>query len=139
MGGLLSFPYLRLLVPLGGMTVAFNDVVFLTKVLAPFLEDQTATIVAPDGHEQLSSRHPARISVDWEDLQGAIREWHWTRKGLTSTVNILSIALYDLFSADGKKLSWLFDQVTLWSVELILMRFHRCRSAYLKRRLLCVF
>ncbi|KAF8889231.1 hypothetical protein CPB85DRAFT_1333980 [Mucidula mucida] len=55
----------------GGMTVAFNDVVVLRDLLT-----QT-------------------------DKWGNWQDWHWQRKPVASTVNILSVALYDLFGADG--------------------------------------
>ena len=66
----------------GGMTVAFNDVVLLRDLLMDV--DQLA---------------------DWKEVSGALRAWHWKRKPLASTVNILSVALYDLFGADGPSLS----------------------------------
>jgi len=62
----------------GGMTVAFNDVVILRDLLNT-VEDLT----------------------DWSDIQSILHSWHWKRKPLSSTVNILSVALYDLFGADG--------------------------------------
>lgn len=79
----------------GGMTVAFNDVVLLRKLLG---------------------------SVDdfreWTQIQQALHNWHWNRKPLASTVNILSVALYDLFGADGTLLSSAPTHVT----ELVLFR-----------------
>lgn len=63
----------------GGMTVALNDVVVLRDLLAT-VDDLK----------------------DWSQVRKALKRWHWDRKGLASTVNILSVALYDLFGADGK-------------------------------------
>lgn len=63
----------------GGMTVALHDVVLLRSMLSKV--------------------------DDWSDLksmQQLLRNWHWKRKPLASTVNILSFALYDLFGADGR-------------------------------------
>ncbi|KAI0739395.1 squalene monooxygenase [Daedaleopsis nitida] len=60
----------------GGMTVAFNDVVLLRDML-------------------LDVNHLA----DWSEVKGVLHRWHWARKPLSSTVNILSVALYDLFAA----------------------------------------
>jgi len=80
----------------GGMTVALNDVVLLTRILSDFMQ------VSPDYKEGSSS---TSISVDWEQMSDRLKSWHWSRKGLASTVNILSIALYDLFGADDAKLS----------------------------------
>ncbi|KAK7465309.1 Squalene epoxidase [Stygiomarasmius scandens] len=65
----------------GGMTVAFNDVVILRDLLNT-VEDLT----------------------DWSDIQSILHSWHWKRKPLSSTVNILSVALYDLFGADDEEL-----------------------------------
>lgn len=62
----------------GGMTVALSDVV----LLAPML------VAVPD-------------LADWHSVTEVLHRWHWARKPLAATINILSIALYDLFSADG--------------------------------------
>ncbi|TBU37160.1 SE-domain-containing protein [Dichomitus squalens] len=35
-----------------------------------------------------------------DDVKPVLRKWFWRRKPLASTVNILSVALYDLFGAD---------------------------------------
>lgn len=75
-------PDSRPLVPsAGGMTVAFNDVVHLTRILAP-------SSALPD-------------LDDWYAYNDAIGRWHWERKNLSAVVNVLSIALYDLFGAKG--------------------------------------
>lgn len=66
----------------GGMTVALNDVVLL--------RDQLSSM--PD------FRDPKRVNQ-------AIRAWHWARKPLSSTVNILAFALYDLFGAADENLA----------------------------------
>ncbi|KAF8959626.1 squalene epoxidase [Flammula alnicola] len=65
----------------GGMTVAFNDVVVLRDLLGS-VDDLK----------------------DWKQVKKALHRWHWDRKPLASTVNILSVALYDLFGADGDEL-----------------------------------
>ncbi|KAF8635148.1 hypothetical protein AX15_000526 [Amanita polypyramis BW_CC] len=65
----------------GGMTVALHDVVLLRDLLSQF-DDLT----------------------DWERVRGSLRRWYWSRKPLSSTVNILSMALYDLFGADDEQL-----------------------------------
>jgi squalene monooxygenase len=46
---------------------------------------------------------------DWNQMQGILKKWWWERKGLAATINILSIALYDLFGADGECLTVLQD------------------------------
>jgi len=68
----------------GGMTVAFADVVLLAPMIAA--EPNLA---------------------DWHALTDVLHRWHWARKPLASTINILSIALYDLFGADDEYLSHL--------------------------------
>ena len=62
----------------GGMTVALADVVLLAPMLA----------AEPD-------------LADWHALTDVLHRWHWARKPLAATINILSVALYDLFSAEG--------------------------------------
>jgi len=61
------------------MTVALSDVVLLAPMIA----------AEPD-------------LTDWHALTDVLHRWHWARKPLASTINIMSVALYDLFSADGK-------------------------------------
>lgn len=65
----------------GGMTVALSDVVLLRSMLGQ-VDDWS----------------------DWKSIQRMLGSWHWQRKPLASTVNILSVALYDLFGADGMHL-----------------------------------
>ncbi|KAI0643282.1 squalene monooxygenase [Trametes meyenii] len=60
----------------GGMTVAFNDVVILRDMLLDVND-----------------------LADWSEISPLLHKWHWKRKSLASMVNILSVALYDLFSA----------------------------------------
>lgn len=62
------------------MTVAFNDAVLLTELLKP-------SDALPAGREGL----------EWDVISKGLREWFWERKKVASVVNILSIALYDLF------------------------------------------
>ena len=66
----------------GGMTVAFNDVVILQELFA--------------GVRDLS---------DWKEVAALLHTWHWRRKPLAATVNVLSVALYDLFGADSPDLA----------------------------------
>ncbi|CZR63901.1 related to squalene monooxygenase [Phialocephala subalpina] len=67
----------------GGMTVAFNDVVLLADLLAPEK--------VPD-------------LGDTKAVRNAMKEFHWKRKGLSSIINILAMALYSLFAADDRQL-----------------------------------
>jgi squalene monooxygenase len=68
----------------GGMTVAFNDVLLVSKLLAPgnvpSLDDSTAVL------EQIG-------------------RFHWARKRSSSLINILAMALYSLFAARDTTLS----------------------------------
>ncbi|KIJ60517.1 hypothetical protein HYDPIDRAFT_183572 [Hydnomerulius pinastri MD-312] len=63
----------------GGMTVALNDVVIISKLLAK-VDNFT----------------------NWDQMSDLLSRWHWARKPLSSTINILSVALYDLFGADDE-------------------------------------
>ncbi|KAF9235758.1 squalene epoxidase-domain-containing protein [Melanogaster broomeanus] len=63
----------------GGMTVALNDVVLLSQLLAKV--------------DNFSN---------WDQMSDLLSRWHWARKPLASTINILSVALYDLFGADDE-------------------------------------
>ncbi|KAI0795829.1 squalene epoxidase [Abortiporus biennis] len=65
----------------GGMMVAFNDVLILRDLLSH-----------------------VRDYADWKEISSLLHTWHWKRKPLGSTVNILSVALYDLFGADEQNL-----------------------------------
>lgn len=67
----------------GGMTVAFTDAVLLTQYLSEL----------PPGRAGLR---------DWNAVSGKLREWFWERKKVAGVVNVLSMALYDLFGADGE-------------------------------------
>jgi squalene monooxygenase len=68
----------------GGMTVAFNDVLLLSQMLAP--------------------EHVPNLEVTPAVL-AQISRFHWARKGSSSVINILAMALYSLFAADDKLLS----------------------------------
>lgn len=65
----------------GGMTVAFNDAVVLRELLAAVPDLGDARAVA-----------------------AAARQFHWRRKRLSSIINVLAMALYSLFAADGPQL-----------------------------------
>ena len=74
----------------GGMTCAFNDVVILRDLLLD-----------------------VKDLADWEQVAPVLNRWFWARKPLASTVNILSVALYDLFGADGASRTSLLRTVHL--------------------------
>lgn len=75
----------------GGMTVALNDVVYLRAVFE-------ALVMAEKNLD------------DWDEVRGRMRDWHWGRKPLSSTINILSGTLYGLFEKDGKFTSHVLSQ-----------------------------
>lgn len=62
----------------GGMTVALSDVVLLSELL-----------------EKVDDLH------DWDSVLDAADKWFWRRKPVAATVNVLSVALYDLFGAES--------------------------------------
>lgn len=39
---------------------------------------------------------------DWWDVRSRLEEWHWKRKGTATCVNVLAMALYTLFGANGE-------------------------------------
>ena len=65
----------------GGMTVALSDVVILRNILG-----------------SLSSFE------DWDEVSDALLRWHWGRKPLSSTINLLSGTLYGLFGEHSRSL-----------------------------------
>lgn len=82
----------------GGMTVAFWDVVRLTNILNggkwyPGLGLEREPV-------------PPKLSLDhWDpQVRPALLGWHWDRKDVASTVNILAMALYGLFAASDANL-----------------------------------
>lgn len=64
----------------GGMTVAFNDVVLLRELLSP---------------------QNVQNLGDIRCVKSQMKKFHWQRKNLSAVINILAMALYDLFAADG--------------------------------------
>ena len=67
----------------GGMTVAFTDALLLSRLLGKIV----------DRGEDLSN---------WEAVSDALHQWFWERKGLAPTINVLSVALYELFGASSE-------------------------------------
>jgi squalene monooxygenase len=63
----------------GGMTVALNDVVILSDLLA----------------------HIENFG-NWDEISAILREWHDLRKPLASTINTMSMSWAGLFAADGE-------------------------------------
>ena len=67
----------------GGMTVAFADALLLSGMLAEIV----------NGGDDLSN---------WEAVSDVLHQWFWERKGLAPTINVLSVALYELFGASSE-------------------------------------
>jgi squalene monooxygenase len=66
----------------GGMTVALNDVVLLAQALVGL--------------------GPGALGLgDWDRVHRIVGTWEVARRPQASTINILSVALYDLFGAEG--------------------------------------
>lgn len=75
----------------GGMTVAFNDAVLLTELLGG-----GGAVSDVKGDER------GVVDLDdWQSISERLEEWHWKRKAVASCINVLSLALYSLFGADG--------------------------------------
>ncbi|KAF4581559.1 Squalene epoxidase [Pleurotus pulmonarius] len=66
----------------GGMTVALNDVVLLRDILRK-IDDLD----------------------DWQGMQAGLTRWYWERKLQSSTINMLSLVLYEMFGAADEELS----------------------------------
>ncbi|KIY46802.1 SE-domain-containing protein [Fistulina hepatica ATCC 64428] len=73
----------------GGMLCCFEDVLDVSDSIADVIK-QT----------------PAEALDDWEKInRDVLMRWYFARKPLTATVNILSVALYDLFGAEDRNLA----------------------------------
>ncbi|KDQ61962.1 hypothetical protein JAAARDRAFT_150938 [Jaapia argillacea MUCL 33604] len=78
----------------GGMTVAFNDVAILGRLL----KEVAALGWSAEGR---GGSEGGGLG-DWENVKWALDKWWWERKGMAATINILSVALYDLFGAEDE-------------------------------------
>lgn len=67
----------------GGMTVALNDVLLISRLLSP--------VNVPDFQNT-------------QQILQVMPTFHWQRKSLSSTINVLAQALYSLFAADDDRL-----------------------------------
>lgn len=80
----------------GGMTVAFNDAVILTQRLGG--GKQVGDIKWDDQSKVIDLDNWALVCEQLED-------WHWERKNVATCINVLAMALYSLFGADGPSFS----------------------------------
>ncbi|KAF8653239.1 hypothetical protein AX16_004068 [Volvariella volvacea WC 439] len=70
----------------GGMTVALNDVVLVTRYIGELVKE---------------GRWTDEGVREWSVVERRVlRPWWWERKNYAATINILSVALYDLFGAE---------------------------------------
>ena len=79
----------------GGMTVALHDVVLLRGLLSR-VDDLT----------------------DWERICQILYHWHWRRKPLAATINILSVSLYNVCAADSLSGFFPLRPVDLYTIML---------------------
>jgi squalene monooxygenase len=90
----------------GGMTVALNDALLLARQLLALAGDDSAHVGGVEGDNQVMGAFGGAGAqgplADWERVKQAAAAWAWARRPMASTVNILSIALYDLFGAEGE-------------------------------------
>jgi hypothetical protein len=91
------------------MTVAFSDVKILRDLMFPGAYPVPYTASSAPAVANLNGRTSANGSENvvnlsrWEDVNKMVlKEWFWRRKGVSATVNVLSVALYDLFGANGR-------------------------------------
>jgi len=75
----------------GGMTVGLSDVVRFARGVSG----------TPDIQERVFGGK-AGAGGDWGVVEDVLEDMWWDRKGVAATVNILSVALYDLFKGDGE-------------------------------------
>ncbi|KAL8280154.1 hypothetical protein RQP46_007484 [Phenoliferia psychrophenolica] len=80
----------------GGMTVAFNDAVILTKLLG-------------GGKKVGEVQLPEKVTdvAEWAKVCELLEEWHWERKSVSVSTNTLSLALYSIFAAEDENLKGL--------------------------------
>jgi len=65
------------------MTIAFSDALLLSEMLAEIV----------NRGDDLSN---------WEAVSDVLHRWFWERKSLAPTINVLSVALYELFGASSE-------------------------------------
>lgn len=65
------------------MTVAFADALLLSRLLGEIVNRE----------DDLGN---------WEAVSDALHQWFRERKGLAPTINVLSVALYELFGASSE-------------------------------------
>jgi squalene monooxygenase len=73
----------------GGMTVGLSDVVRFARGVSSDIQARVFGGQVGEGG-------------DWSVVEDVLEDVWWERKGVAATVNILSVALYDLFKGDGE-------------------------------------
>lgn len=75
----------------GGMTVGLSDVVRFARGVSG----------TPDVQERVFGGKVGE-GGDWGVVEDVLEDMWWERKSVAATINILSVALYDLFKGDGE-------------------------------------
>lgn len=91
----------------GGMTVGLSDVVRFARGVSG----------TPKVQEKVFGENVGE-GGDWGIVEDVLEDMWWERKGVAATINILSVALYDLFKGDGK-LTLLYEEPMLISYRYL--------------------
>ncbi|PVF98130.1 SE-domain-containing protein [Serendipita vermifera] len=93
----------------GGMTVALWDVVTLAREIIHNEEEifGADSYVANGKSSKLTPHEQEWSAARWDVMEDIVDRWWWARKGYASTINILSVALWDLFGGGSSDLATL--------------------------------
>ena len=105
----------------GGMSVALNDAIILTKLFGAGkpLIPKSIKSEHPSGVVDAPAKTTKKVAFslspieerencdleDWMDIASRLEAWHWERKGVATCVNVLAMALYSLFGANDDALN----------------------------------
>jgi squalene monooxygenase len=94
----------------GGMTVALWDVVTLAREIIHHEDELFGTEnYTTNGKSSklttMTSHEEEWSAARWDVMEDIVDRWWWQRKGYASTINILSVALWDLFGGSCTYLS----------------------------------
>lgn len=65
------------------------------------LSSSSASVASSSSDSDGTSRREVCNLEDWWEVRNRLEEWHWRRKGVGTCVNVLAMALYTLFGAEG--------------------------------------
>lgn len=74
--------------------------------------DDDSVLSSTSSEDAIMSRSICNLE-DWWEVRNRLEEWHWRRKGVGTCVNVLAMALYTLFGAEGGLPSFAHSQVGL--------------------------